>query len=107
MKKTYLTQTKYLYDYQIRFLKNVINTDVIQPILDFGGVSAEARENKRAASKLIEEFCLYNFISEWLDYDPGCGEMYWDEKYGEIAFEFVDECAIIEALEDEGFDLTP
>jgi hypothetical protein len=101
-KKIYVASDRYLYPYQIRFFKAVLNSSMRELAL-----KGKTRLDGNYFRKILEEFCLYNFISEYLEENPDCGHLAWDENFEEVVFELDEECGIMDTLDDKGFSVIP
>jgi hypothetical protein len=89
--KIYLDNTKYLYRYQFKFVKNVIKSD-----------------NQFSSShlqELMDKIIVYNLISEIQEKDETAAQLVWFEEEDSVAFQFPVKGAVVSSLSGIGYSL--
>ena len=89
--KIYLDQDKYIYRYQLKFIKNIIRSDKYFS-------SADLRE-------LMDKIIVYNFISDIQEVDEDAASLVWYAEEEAVAYSFPLGGDVVSGLSDLGYEI--
>lgn len=89
--KIYLDETKYLYRYQFKFIKNIIKS--------------ESNFSSADLQQLMDKIVVYNLISEIQEKDRMAAQLVWFEEEDSVAFQFPIQGTVVSSLSSIGYGM--
>lgn len=90
-RKIYLDSNKYIYKYQLKFLRNIIKNEKYFS-------SSDLRE-------MMDKFIIYNFISEIQEVYNDAASLVWFEEQDSVAYQFPHEGRVVSSLSGIGYSI--